>query len=273
MDDEVLYLSAREIAEALNGSPSGDEWVCRCPNPLHRDSKPSFSIRDGDSGRPVVHCFGGCTQDELIDALRGEGLWPDRSERHEGSKPKAAAKDKDKTPPNVKFARAQWSRSRVIDPARPHPYFLARGIDTTRFAFLHYTLRIDPEAKHKHGTVGHAVIALVTDNAGNSDGIQRTFLNDDQTAKRGVDPAKMSLGSVKGHAIRIGSPRTSRVMVSEGLEDAMTARAAMDFKFAAWACAGLSMMDLIVFPDDVSEVVILADNDTRGRKAANRRSV
>ena len=269
MDDEVLYLSAKEIAEALNGAPSGRGWVCRCPNSLHRDSKPSFSIEDGDSGRPVFHCFGGCTQDELIDALRGEGLWPDRSERREGSKPKGA--DKDKTPPNVKWAREAWNKSRVIDPAKPHPYFLARGIDTTRFAFLHYTLRIDPEAKHKASdTIGPAVIALVTDLASNGVGIQRTFLADGEASKRKVDPVKMSLGSVKGSAIRIGSPRTARVLVSEGPEDAMTARAAMDFKFVAWASAGLSMLDAITFPDDVTEVVILADNDEPGRKAARK---
>jgi phage/plasmid primase-like uncharacterized protein len=225
----------------------------------------------GIVGRPVFHCFGGCTQDDLVDALRAEGLWPERGARREGSKPKAAAKDKDKTSQNVKWARAQWNRSRDIDTTKPHPYFLARGIDTTRFAFLHYTLRIDPEAKHKASdTIGPAVIALVTDLAGDTVGIQRTFLAGGEASKRKVDPVKMSLGSVKSHAIRIGSPRTARVLVSEGLEDAMTARAAMDFKFTAWACAGLSMMDLIVFPDDVAEVIILADNDTRGRKAANR---
>ena len=167
-----------------------------------------------------------------------------------------------------------WNKSRVIDPAKPHPYFLARGIDTTRFAFLHYTLRINPGAKHKASdTIGPAVIALVTDLAGDGVGVQRTFLADGEASKRKVDPVKMSLGSVKGSAIRIGSPRTARVLVSEGLEDAMTARAAMDFKFVAWASAGLSMLDAIMFPDDVSEVVILADNDEPGaRPHAKRRS-
>ena len=100
-----IYLSAKEIAEALNGSPSGDGWVCRCPNSLHRDSKPSFSIRDGDSGRPVFHCFGGCTQDDLIDALRAEGLWPDRSERREGNKPKATARTKPRPTSNGRARR------------------------------------------------------------------------------------------------------------------------------------------------------------------------
>ena len=44
----------------------------------------------------------------------------------------------------------------------------------------------------------------------------------------------------------------------------------MDFKFVAWAAAGLSMMDAIAFPDDVTEVVILTDNDQPGRKAARK---
>ena len=87
----------------------------------------------------------------------------------------------------------------MIDPARPHPYFLARGIDTTRFAFLHNTLRIDPEAKHKASdTIGPAVIALVTDLAATVSASSEHSSTDSEAAKRGVEPAKMSLGSVKG---------------------------------------------------------------------------
>jgi predicted P-loop ATPase len=265
--DRIVYLSAKDIAEALGGKPNGNGgYTCQCPVPGHRDKTPSFSISEGTNGRPVFHCFGGCSQDDIIAELQQRKLWPDWSEQPE-PKPK---QNKQKAAPNVEWARAGWNRSRDIDPAKPHPYFLSRGIDTTQFQFLHYTLRIDPDAKVEKGGVasGPAVIAAVTDNTGNIVAVQRTFLKTDQSAKRGVDPERKSLGAVKGNAIRFGSPRTSTVMIAEGAEDAMTARAAMEFRYAAWASAGVNALKDIALPDDVKEVILLADNDRPGSPAS-----
>jgi hypothetical protein len=264
--DRIVYLSAKDIAEALGGKPNGNGgYSCHCPVPGHRDTKPSFSISEGSNGRPVFHCFGGCSQDDIIAELQQRKLWPDWGEKPE-PKPKLS---KQKVAPNVEWARAGWNRSRDIDPAKPHPYFLSRGIDTAQFQFLHYTLRIDPDAKVEKGDVasGPAIIAAVTDNTGAIVAVQRTFLKTDQSAKRGVDPERKSLGAVKGNAIRIGSPRTSTVMIAEGLEDAMTARAAMGFCYVAWASAGVGVLKDIALPDDVKEVILLADNDRPGSPA------
>ncbi len=49
--------------------------MARCP--AHWDHKPSLSISEV-TGKVLVHCFAGCTQAEVIDALRDRGLWPDR---------------------------------------------------------------------------------------------------------------------------------------------------------------------------------------------------
>jgi hypothetical protein len=47
--------------------------VARCP--AHQDGHPSLSIAEqGD--RILVHCFAGCSQEAVIDALRALGLWP-----------------------------------------------------------------------------------------------------------------------------------------------------------------------------------------------------
>src|SRR5262249_25779904 len=46
---------------------SHDNWVARCP--AHDDKFPSLSIREGDDGRVLVHCFAGCTVDEITGAL------------------------------------------------------------------------------------------------------------------------------------------------------------------------------------------------------------
>ena len=67
-------MTAAHIAEALNGRRSGRGWIACCP--AHRDRTPSLSIRESD-GRVLIFCFGGCSQREVIAALRQRGLWPE----------------------------------------------------------------------------------------------------------------------------------------------------------------------------------------------------
>jgi hypothetical protein len=52
--------------------------MARCP--AHQDRGPSLSISES-AGKPLVHCFGGCTQATVIDALRAKGLWSERTPR------------------------------------------------------------------------------------------------------------------------------------------------------------------------------------------------
>ena len=51
----------------------GDSRFVACC-PAHDDRNPSFTAKD-DNGKILVKCFAGCTQDEVIDALRDLGLW------------------------------------------------------------------------------------------------------------------------------------------------------------------------------------------------------
>ena len=72
-------MTALYIAKALNGRRSGSGWMARCP--AHRDANPSLSIRDSD-GKILIHCFAGCSQDDVVSALRQRGLWPEKA-RHQ----------------------------------------------------------------------------------------------------------------------------------------------------------------------------------------------
>jgi len=67
--------SISEIATALQARRSGPGWLARCP--AHEDRSPSLSIRE-QGGKLLVHCFSGCAQSEIIDALKARGLWPER---------------------------------------------------------------------------------------------------------------------------------------------------------------------------------------------------
>jgi hypothetical protein len=55
-------------------------WTACCP--AHEDRTPSLSIREGDDGKVLIHCFGGCELVSVMSALglRLEQLFPARNE-------------------------------------------------------------------------------------------------------------------------------------------------------------------------------------------------
>ena len=55
-----------------------NRYVACCP--AHEDRNPSLSITQGKD-RLLVHCFAGCTQAEVIDALIVLGLWHKKSNK------------------------------------------------------------------------------------------------------------------------------------------------------------------------------------------------
>ena len=73
-------MTNRTTAETVAGGlakarRAGDGWTACCP--AHEDKNPSLSLTDkGD--RVLVRCHAGCTQDEVIEALRARGLWHER---------------------------------------------------------------------------------------------------------------------------------------------------------------------------------------------------
>lgn len=55
------------IARLEGVKKSGKGYVARCP--AHEDRTPSLSLREGDDGRVLLHCHGGCTTDAVVAAL------------------------------------------------------------------------------------------------------------------------------------------------------------------------------------------------------------
>lgn len=57
---------------------AGDGFTAHCP--AHDDRRPSLSLAEGRNGRVLVHCFAGCTVEEICRALhlRVADLFPRR---------------------------------------------------------------------------------------------------------------------------------------------------------------------------------------------------
>ena len=65
-------MTITQIARLLHARRSG-RWkgrLCyqaKCPS--HRDRMPSLSITEGEGGKTFLHCFRGCTTDEILAAV------------------------------------------------------------------------------------------------------------------------------------------------------------------------------------------------------------
>ena len=112
-----------------------------------------------------------------------------------------------------------------------------------------------------------AVVAPVTGTSGALEGIQRTFLTVDGRKLPVRDP-KLSLGRVRGGAIRLGDP-AAELVLCEGLEDGLSLAQELPGS-CVWAAPGAGMLAAMCLPPIVSSVVIAADNDAAGEQAARR---
>ena len=110
------------------------------------------------------------------------------------------------------------------------------------------------------------MVALVTRGADDTPlAIHRTFLARDGAGKAPVDPQKMMLGPCRGGAVRLAEPGDV-LMVGEGIETCLAAMQATGHP--AWAALSTSGLRTLDLPDDVRDVIVLADGDDAGEAAA-----
>ena len=92
----VVRMASRSIEEVLNRlegvRQSNGSWKALCPN--HADTEPSLSIKEGDDGRVLLTCFGGCSFAAVVKALGLEqrDLFADRNEGGGESRPSGKRK-------------------------------------------------------------------------------------------------------------------------------------------------------------------------------------
>jgi putative DNA primase/helicase len=95
--------------------------------------------------------------------------------------------------------------------------------------------------------------------------IHRTFLAHDGSDKVPVYPQKMMLGPCRGGAVRL-APAGDVLMVGEGIETSLAAMQAAGHP--AWAALSKSGMLALDLPEEVRDVIVLADGDDAGKAAA-----
>ena len=73
---EHLLSRLRQV-KGRNGS-----FTACCP--AHNDKSPSLAVRETQDGRILLHCFGGCSVEEVLGAVGMEigDLFPEKGENH-----------------------------------------------------------------------------------------------------------------------------------------------------------------------------------------------
>ena len=71
-------MNANTIAEALGLRKSGSGYRGPCPVCGGSDKATKFTLRE-DGDRTLLHCFAGCSQEEIIAELCRRGLWREAS--------------------------------------------------------------------------------------------------------------------------------------------------------------------------------------------------
>ena len=258
-------MNAAEIAAALGDERrDGRDWKCRCPCCNGR-----LSLRDGDHGRPVWHCWGTCNWRDVARELRRlgylSGEQPAPLPPEEIKRRKAAEERKRRA--DIANARDLWDQARPIkDTLGDHYLRVVRGLDVLspyiREAETR-ALRYLPRAWHSPGIYRPAIAAAIEHVEHGFIGCHITYLAVGGSGKTTLDPPRKVFGGCKGGAVRLGTPRPGEwLAIAEGLESTLSVAVAC--AMPAWAALSAGGIRSLVLPSEFNAVLICADNDANG---------
>jgi hypothetical protein len=269
---EAAMITAAEIAHDLSGKRAGPgQWLARCP--AHKDRTPSLSIREGDIG-PLVHCFAGCSQRDVIEALARLGLWDWRepSGRPPTMRP-VTRRDDDAE--RVDRARRIWREAHDPRDTLAERYLTWRGLALDDH-LVGRVLRFHPRCPFGKGQNVPALVAAFRPIGEHDDevppvAILRVALNPDPSKI-----AKKMLGLVAGAAIKIDADEhlTGGLGIAEGLETALAVRATG--WHPVWTLGSAGAVAKLPTLAGVKALTVFADNDANktgiiaARKCAKR---
>ena len=152
---------AETIATALGGRKADSSWTALCP--AHDDCGPSLCLQDAGDGKVLVHCHAGCTQSEVIAALRAHGLWNKRlrpQSHFKRQRPRRPDNDRLESDDSKRtdMALEIWERAAPGGGTLVEDYLRSRGIHES----LPPALRFRAGLRHPSGGTWPAMVALVT---------------------------------------------------------------------------------------------------------------
>jgi putative DNA primase/helicase len=243
-------MNAAEIASRLGLRRASGGWAGDCPGCGYAGA---FRVKERD-GRALWAC--GACQDRnvLTEAVMGRRQ---SASRETGPRTDPAAASKRER------ALRLWDDALPLDGTLAADYLTTRGLAAPDGGALRYL----PDAKHPTGARAACMIALAVDAAGRGVAVHRTYLAHGGAGKAALDPPRATLAPIGGAVVRLCHWRAGKpLVIAEGIETALSAGAMTGA--AAWAALSAGNMAAVPLPDAVREVVIAADNDPPGLRAA-----
>lgn len=251
-DDALqVILSATRARRSGPGS-----WQGHCP--AHDDRDPSFSIAQGTDGTILIYCHAGCSTEAVLESLGLEwrDLFPGRgrgsfSHPHP-PRPHLRPQEEDGELPLGRWRR--WWKGATPGHPLLRSYLKARGLELEPPPTLRLALWRDTPVMLAQVLRGERLV-----------GLHLTFLNPDgtrRTHKRLVEGSR-----AKGGAIPLYPPQSDLPLaIAEGIETALAVRQATGWP--VWAAISANLMPHVPLPQGVKEVVVAADHDRAGLRAA-----
>jgi putative DNA primase/helicase len=175
--------TAAEIAAALEGRREGRQWRCRCP--IHGGR--SLLVRDGDAGRILVFCHGGCEPRDVLAELRRSGLLGGSSKNYH--LPPMRRNDRRDKAARTAWALAVWRDGRPAAGTIVESYLANRGLALLPSQYL----RFHPACPHPSGASLPAMIGLVEHVNHGPTAIHRTFISAEGSGKAVSSPIRPAL--------------------------------------------------------------------------------
>jgi putative DNA primase/helicase len=253
---EIFSATSEALARQLGLRRSGRRYIGACPACGYSNS---FVVCDG-TDRPLVFCYACQDIDAVIFAIRRRGLW------HHGANTDrltlVQTQPREMSRAGIR-ARELWIQAAAATGTLVELYLRSRGIIMP----VPPMLRFLQLTKHSPSDqLLPAMVAAVTVWPERRPcAVHRTFLAPDGSGKAVVDTPRMTLGSCRHGAVRLAEA-AEQLMVGEGIETCLAAMQATGKP--AWAALSTSGLRNLEIPEQVKEVVVLADADLPGEEAA-----
>jgi putative DNA primase/helicase len=233
------------------------EWRGDCP----ACGYPSAAVLTEREGRLLLWCASCDDREGLVASLRGDGYCTTDLDRNakcrlgRGTRRRGA------------FPMALWRDAVPCCNTAAAVYLARRGLLDTAASDV---LRFYGSTSHPCGDMLPAMLAQVVDVSGKPVALHRTYLHRNGAGKADIEPSRASLGPVAGGAIRLDAA-AEELAIGEGIESAASAGVLLGLP--AWAAVSAGNLGrTLSLPPEVRSVVIAADADPPGRRAAEAAS-
>lgn len=254
-----LEATARRLCESRGGRWSGTKGMARCP--AHDDGTPSLGVTLGRHAI-LFHCFAGCDQASVIEALKRAGIAP--ASLFAGRSIGGSDNVMEGRAPSRGALRI-WRDAVALKGSPAQAYLEARGIRAASPALrFHPHTPLGPKGRAQFLP---AMIAAASLDEGPI-AIHRTYLGLEGPSLAAFEKPKRGLGPLRSAAVRLFPAIDGALGLAEGIESALSARALTGVP--CWATLGNERFSLVSIPESVTALHLFVDWDAGGDLAAKR---